>query len=479
MTVAVLAAVAVARASAQEPPAETMTLRGAIEMALARSPELEAAEQGLRVANEMVREAWSSVLPDVSFSASYQRNLRVQEAFLPAIIFDPNAGPDDVIPVRFGSDNSWQASLTFSQPLFEATAFIGVGAAGRFRELEAERVRGTRQQVVSRVRQAFFGALLASEEQRLIQQSVARVRQTLEETRALNAAGLAGDYDVLRLEVQLANLEANLMRAENGVRAANRSLMVEMGLEAEAPVQLAGRLNEINLSDPAANAPANREILDLAGAGAPAGGVEDLVATAQRERADLRQLRSTIDLDEARFAVERAEHFPRVSAFSSYSVMAQENGSLDFFGAGPNQRTTSAIAGLRVELPIFSGFSRSSRMEQARATKRQDEARLERAESEATSQVRTLYEAVVEARQRAESQRAAVRSAQRGFEIASAEYRAGLGSQLQITDAEVALRETEFNYARAVYDFLVARSQLDLALGTVPVRPADFAARAP
>ena len=63
----------------------------------------------------------------------------------------------------------------------------------------------------------------------------------------------------------------------------------------------------------------------------------------------------------------------------------------------------------------------------------------------------------------------AVEQAQRGFEIASAQYREGLGSQLEITDSEVALRVSEFNYAQAVYDYLVAEAQLDQAVGQVPM----------
>jgi outer membrane protein TolC len=61
-----------------------------------------------------------------------------------------------------------------------------------------------------------------------------------------------------------------------------------------------------------------------------------------------------------------------------------------------------------------------------------------------------------------------VSQAERGFQIASAQYREGLGSQLELTDAEVALRQSEFNYAEAVYDYLVARAQLDEATGQVP-----------
>ena len=63
----------------------------------------------------------------------------------------------------------------------------------------------------------------------------------------------------------------------------------------------------------------------------------------------------------------------------------------------------------------------------------------------------------------------AVRQALRGFEIASVQYREGLGSQLELTDSEVALRQSEFNYAQAVYDFLVAQANLDQAVGFAPL----------
>jgi outer membrane protein TolC len=58
--------------------------------------------------------------------------------------------------------------------------------------------------------------------------------------------------------------------------------------------------------------------------------------------------------------------------------------------------------------------------------------------------------------------------AQRGFEIAIAQYREGLGSQLELTDSEVALRQSEINYAGAVYDYLSAWAELDRAVGESP-----------
>ncbi len=455
---------------------DTVSLARSIQESLEHSPRLADAEQGFEVARQRVREAWSAVLPDVSASASYARNLRVQRAFLPAIIFDPGASPDDLIPVQFGSDNTWTASVQLTQPVFEVAAFIGVGAAARFQDLEEERVRGIAQEVVTAVRQAYFDVLLATEEVRLTEQSVERVRRTLEETRAMNRAGMASDYDVLRLEVQLANLEPNLQRSRNSVAAARRSLLVEMGVEPDRPIVLEGSLGTIDLTDLDANEPANAALLRVAGQ--DDFGDEDadrLYQVALAQRSDVRQLEATITLEGARLSAEKAGYYPKLSLFSSYDITAQENGGPNFFGETGNQRSTAAVAGFRVEVPIFAGFSRDAQVQQARAAVRQNEARRDRLELEAASQLRTLRESVDEARARTVAQERAVAQARRGFEIASAEYRAGVGSQLQITDAEVALRESEFNYAQAVYDYLSARAQLEAAVGLVPHRAGDLA----
>ncbi len=462
--------------SAGEP--EVISLTRALQIALASSQTLRDAELGLDVARQQVREAFGSVLPDVSATASYSRNLKVQQGFLPAVIFDPTASRDQLVPIRFGSDNTWLAGLNASQPLFQMDAFVALGAAGRFREFQREIVRGTAQEVVTLVRISYLNALLAEENVRLTENSVARVRKTVDETRALNRAGMASDYDVLRLEVQLGNLEPNLRRAQFDLGRASRTLLVEMGVDPEMPIELEGRLNEIDINDISNNSTENAALLRVSGVEVSSDAdLEGTVALALRERSDVRQLRSQILLNEAQVQVERADFFPTLSVFSNYNVTAQQDGSPAFFGRSSNQRTTSAVAGLRVEVPIFRGLSRDARVQQAKAAVRQTETRLERLQRQAANELHTLMDDVREAHQRAQSQTRAVGQAERGFEIASAEYRAGVGSQLQITDAEVALRESEFNYAQAVYDYLVARARLDAAIGAVPEEAGMLASR--
>ena len=472
-----LCLIAGAAASQEAPPPQSLSLQQAIQQALANSHTISAAEEELGVANQQVREAWSAVLPDLTASASYARNIQVQQGFLPARLLDPTAPEGAVRAVRFGSDNTWTAGLAFEQPLFEFDVFIGVGAASQFRSLESERLRGTTQQVVNAVRRAYLGALLAAEDLRLTENSVARTRSTLAETQALNRAGLASNYDVLRLEVQLANVEPNQRRAQNTLEAAKRLLLIEMGLDLTTPLALEGRLNEVDISSDGQNDSQNALLLAVSGLPLQAElQFDELHAIALRRRSNIRQLRLNINLEETRLRSQKAEYYPSLSLFSNYNVTAQEDGRPTFFGE-TNSRTTAAVTGVRISIPVFQGFSRDARVEQTAATVRQNEAQLARLEKEAENELRTVLDNLEEAALRVASQGRAVEQAQRGFEIASAQYREGVGSQLQITDAENALRESEFNYAQAVYDYLIARTELDAATGTVPVAAGDLAVR--
>ena len=480
LAVVVFAAMAMATAEAllaqENGP---LSLDQAVSLALRQNRDIQAARHALEEANEQVSEAWSNVYPSLDFNASYTRNVSPTVNFLPAAIFDPTAGPDDYIGVQFGADNQWQSTVSLEQPIFSAAAFIGVGAAGRFRSLQEEVVRGLTQGVVTRVRSAYYQLLLQQEQQRLITKSVERVRASLSETQSLNGAGLASDYDVLRLEVELANLVPNLRRAENAVRQAQRQMALELDLPEGDAVEVRGSLATMNLNDLAANEAANRQVLAFAGfRGEGMGAVDDAVQMAQELRSDIRQLVLTESLRKTEMRLEQVEYLPRVTFFGNYIIAAQDNGSPDFFARGDGQRAYSRNVGIRVSVPIFQGFRRDARVDQKRAALRQAETQTRLAEDQARIQVRNLVEQADEALLRARGQKLAVDQAQRGYEIASAQYREGLGSQWELTDAEVALRQSEFNYAQAVFDYLVARAQLDQATGSVPmvdVTPAAMA----
>ena len=459
------------RALAGQSPERVMGIEGLARSALDTNRDLVAAREEYVTSQEQVSEAWGNVMPTVDFDASYTRNISPTVNFLPARFFgDPNAGPDEYVAVQFGADNTYSSTIAVEQPLFRAGVMVALGAANRFEALQEEVVRGRAQAVVTQVRVSYYQLLLAQEQVRLTSNSVDRVRHSLKETQALNRAGLASDYDVLRLEVELANLEPNLRRAENAVLQARRQLAIQANLEDHDALRVTGTLAEMDLASLEANSPENREILGFVGfERAELEAADEAVGRATELRSDLRQLELTEDLRHTEMRLEQAEYLPDVTLFGSYVISAQNNGGPTWFGSGSGQRAYSRFVGLRVSLPIFQGFRRDARIDQKRAALRQAQAQTSQGVDMARSEVRTILEGAEEAFLRADGQRLAVQQARRGYEIASAQYREGLGSQLELTDAEVALRQSEFNYAQAVYDYLVARAQLDESVGRVPM----------
>lgn len=445
-----------------------------VQAALDRNRDVLDAEYQLAVAAEQVSEAWSEVYPNVDLSTSFTRNVAPQVSFLPAQIFDPTAAEGDFIPIQFGADNIWNLAVNAEQTIFDPRIFVGVGAAARFEGLQREALRGRTQQAVTRVRLAFYDVLLGQEEVRLTENSLRRVRESLRETRAMEEAGLSSYYDVLRLEVEVANLEPDLRRARNRQAAARRTLAVEMALDPDTELDVAGELVGIDLEQFDANSEANRDILAFMGVPVfqDRPSVSELLPEGTGHRSDIRQLEITEGLRRAELRIEQVDYLPRVFAFGSYGLAAQQNGPPDFFGTNA-QRGSSKQVGLRVTFPIFSGFSRDARIDQRHAALRQAEVQRRFAADQAEAQLRNLLDEVLEARARTAGQKLAVAQARRGYEIATAQYREGFSGQLELTDAEVALRQSEFNYAQAVYDYLATRARLDEAAGRVPLVDMD------
>src|SRR5690606_21916581 len=403
------------------------------------------------------------VSPTLDAVAGCTRNLSVPANFLPRIFFDPDADPNELVPVRFGADNTWSFQLRASQPLFRASAFIGVGAAGSYEALQAEALRGRAASVATRARIAYYDVLLADEAARLSENTVRRIRQSLEETQAMHRAslasdydvlrlqadeaarlvgstvrrcrqsleetlgmhraGLASDYDVLRLQVELANVELKLRRAKGAAAAARRALAIELGVEELDSVNVVGALADFDFSQPVAGSGGAVQFATLESVDVD--DVQQAIEAALANRSDVRQARLNERLRRTEVRVERAEYLPTVSLFGSYSINAQNNGDPRFFGGSDEFRSYGRQVGIEVSLPLFSGFQRPARLQQKEAALEQARVGQRLLRDQVEHEVKTLLAQVEEARDRGAAQQLALQQAQRGYEIASVQYREG------------------------------------------------------
>ena len=468
------------------PGSGALPVRSAVAVAVANSPRLQAARSAVGVAELQIDEAYGGVFPQATMEATYRRSADGLEQVLDCDVSGLNCNDAEERESQQSIDNAWSAALTLNQTVLDMRVFSGLQAAERLRELRGEELRGAAQQLVDLVRRRYFAVLLAQERERLTEQSIARLQQTLAEARAREREGLAAEDELLLLEVQLANQKAGLLRARNQIEAARGSLLVAMGDDPLRAVTLQGSLSELRLAAGEVNAPADADLLAASGAARLAAAeAEQLWRTAMTDRSDLRQLRTLERIRGLELTVQEAEYLPTIRAFGAVNFGSSDEdadaqyGTPRMIGEKDDRRTLysqwqlSASAGMTVQWQIFDGFARDARVAQRREAVRQAAVTLRQAELEMRYQVSTLAGNLQEARLRAASQLQSIEQARRSYDIAAARYRAGLGSQLDVTAAESTLLESQVNYAQAVHDYLAAASQLEAAVGQVPL--ADLA----
>ena len=136
-----------------------------------------------------------------------------------------------------------------------------------------------------------------------------RLERSLDETNALRGVGLGTDYDVLRLEVEMANLNPSLLQATSSVLELKRNLSIELALDESDGLAVSGSLARISLDDIENNSSANREILEFSSWSLTAENVsENLLGAAQEDRPDLRTLDQSENLRNAELRIEQGRY---------------------------------------------------------------------------------------------------------------------------------------------------------------------------
>lgn len=446
----------------------TINLQQAIEIALANNTEMKRALLSVHSADQQVRTAWSSVMPDIALTADYTRNLEVPVNFIPEIVFDPNGDPDVLVPVAFGTDNNWSGGLTVSQTLFSGQAFVGISSSTLFKAAQSENLRAASQAVVTRTRTAYYQVLNAREQLRLVEAQLDRVAQNLEDVRARVEEGFADRYAVLQLEVQQSNLEPQRTSAEFAVENALRELLDTMGLPVHLSIDVEGNLSTFDIHSDTAEDEENKILkqvdritpIDLETDTARVGAVADL-------RGDLRILDVQKQLQQKRLDAERSLYLPNLSASYSLRWSAAQSGAPNFFGT-EEQRARSQTLMVNFSLPIFQGFARDAAIQTARIQLKDLEVQQYQARQTAGREIISARQSILETYENSAARRKALEQAELGYERALARYRGGTGSQQEVNDAELQLREAENSYAQMVAGYLMAKAQYDQAIGQVP-----------
>jgi outer membrane protein TolC len=447
---------------------QTLNLEQAIQIALANNTQMKRALLSIRDADQQVRIAWSNVMPEVAASANYTRNLEVPVNFIPAVIFNPDADPNELTPVAFGTDNNWQGGLSVSQTIFSGQAFVGISSSEIYKAAQSENLRATSQGIVTQTRLTYHQVLIAREQVKLIEAQIDRLQETLNDTRIRFEEGFVDEYAVLQLEVQLGNVQPQLTNAQFSVNTAKRELLDVMGLPLQLSIDVEGNLGTFNIYTATSESPEN-DVLKKIDKSLPVHLEKDSLLTKQALdlRGDMRVLDIQQQLQDRQLKAQRSQYLPSLSANYNLQWTASQPGSPQFFGT-EDQRARSQTVMLNLQIPIFQGFNRDASIQQSKIQLKDLELQENQMRRTVQKEILSSQQSIEESFETIEAQQKVLEQAQLGYERAETRYQSGVGTQQELTDADLQLRQAEASYAQTVFNYLNAKAQYDQALGLVP-----------
>lgn len=440
-----------------------LTLDEAIEIAVANNPQVNRALLSVDDADQLVKIAYSEVYPEITSSINYTRNIEIPVTFVPGEFF--GGAPGTLIPVEFGTDNNWQGGFSVNQTLFRGETIIGLSSATVFKTVQDENLRATTQQIITQTRIAYYQVLASLEQLRLQEIQIERLEQNLKENEAREEAGLVDSYATLSLRVQLSNQRPQQIEALYAVAESYRVLKIVLGVPLQLEFEVKGDLNEYDILSNETSGSVNDHIIMI----------DQLNPyTFQKEspdtsglgmsRGDLRVLDATLELRGKELTAVKSRFLPTLSASYNLQWSAAEPDAPTFFENSSRFQTL----GLSLSLPLFQGFKRVADVERVKIQQKDLQEQRRAALLNAQNEVVSASEDLNRAFETAEGRKIALEQAAEGYDRAQKRLENGLGSQLEVTDAEVQVRQAEVNYALMVFEYLTAKAQYDLATGKVP-----------
>ena len=421
-------------ANAQEStPTMHITLDKAIELALSDNPTMKVAEQDIQLKEISKTEAWQNLLPSVTLDGAIQYNIKVASMKMEAM------GVTQEIKMGKDGSNTWNGALQVAIPLYAPAVYKAMNLSESDLQLAIEKSRGSKLDLINQVTKAYYQLMLAQDSYEVLNENYNLAVANYDIVNKMYEQGRVSEYDKINAEVQKNNAWPSVVSGKNSVELAQLQLKVLMGITADVKFVVADNLKNYESE----MASALTSDIDLS------------------NNSSLKQIDMQSELLLKQRKMLQASFQPTLALVGSYQCQSISNTN---WNIGKYNWSNAASVTLSLSIPLY----KASNFTSLKTNKIQQSQLLEtktNTERMLGMQAQSYIDNMTASAEQLQSNKAAVELAQKGVEISQKRYDVGKGTILELTNSQVSLTNTRLSYNNTIYDYLVAKSDLNKVLG--------------
>lgn len=428
------------------------SLADCINYAYTHQDSVKNAELDVKSADYKIKETIGIGLPQVNGAVSFQDYLKVPAQIGPNVFAtDPITGkplpvdPDArLVKFPFGPTKYTNTySLQATQLLFSGTFMVGLQSVKTFKELSERSLVRTKIQTNVSVTKAYYQVLVSNEQIKLLDANINQLKQQVDQTIQQNKQGFVEKIDVDRLAVQYNNLVTNRENVARAVTLNYAMLKFQMGMPIERELTLTDKLEAIKLDELMAQ--------------------NSLDTSFYHNRIEYNLLETNKKLNELDVKSKKANFLPTFSASGGLATTFQENKVGFLYDAN----YPYSYVGLSLSIPIFSGGQRINQVKQSQINVLKSQNDLDNVKNGLNLQATAARISFFNSIQSLNNQKRNRELAQEVLRVSKIKYQQGVGSSIEVTQAQTGLESADTQYIQALYDALVNKVNLDQAYGRI------------
>ncbi|OGC04966.1 hypothetical protein A2276_03320 [candidate division WOR-1 bacterium RIFOXYA12_FULL_43_27] len=410
--------------------AEAIDLKESIGVAIKTNPTVIAAEKKAAAAGARFNQAVSAFFPTVDVSGNYNKS-HASPTTVQINNQNVTIGTNDTATVT-----GVNAGLT--QPLFVAALFPGYGIAQKGSDSAKEEYRQTIVDTYFNVTRTYFGVLLSQKMKELMSESLAMAASHRKQVQSMLNAGMSTKADFLRSKVREANASVDLIKSKYDIELSKDAFNNALGYDQTRPVEL----KDEGFSGIVKNLPE----------------YDVLLKTAYANRPDWKIYLLANGISEEQLRLSQSEYLPSV-------VLNASSGSqLTKYPSFQSDVNSWKVAGSG-SWTLFDSLGRENRVREASENLASQKASTDQVKNNIAMQVHDAFLNLKSALDTIGATKQAVDSAKESYNVATARYNAGMGTNTDVLDSQVDLTEAETNYLRALFDVEIAKAKINQAVG--------------